>query len=80
MAHDNAKRGQPTFETMTIRPGSSKSFRVLTLPVVRDGATVNIVQVAMSSENVEAARSKFLLVLSSSPLWLWLHRHSAAGF
>jgi heavy metal sensor kinase len=63
MAHDNAKRGQPTFETMPIRPGSSKSFRVLTLPVVRDGATVNIVQVAMSLENVEAARSRFLLVL-----------------
>lgn len=62
-AHDNAKRGQPTFETMTIGSGPTKSFRVLTLPVVRNGATVNIVQVAMSLENVEAARSRFLLVL-----------------
>jgi heavy metal sensor kinase len=35
----------------------------LTLPVVRNGATVNIVQVAMSLENVEATRASFLLVL-----------------
>jgi heavy metal sensor kinase len=62
-AHQNAERGQPTWETVVIRPGSSKSFRVLTLPVVRNGATVNIVQVAMSLENVDAARSRFLLVL-----------------
>jgi heavy metal sensor kinase len=33
------------------------------LPVVRSGATVNIVQVAMSLENVEATRSNFLFVL-----------------
>ena len=62
-ALQNAKRGEPTLETMAIRPGSNKSFRLLTLPVVRNGATVNIVQVAMSLENVEAARSRFLLVL-----------------
>jgi heavy metal sensor kinase len=62
-AHHNAERGQPTFETTTIHPGSNKSFRVLTFPVIRNGATVNIVQVGMSLENVEAARSRFLLVL-----------------
>jgi heavy metal sensor kinase len=62
-AHHNAERGQPTMETVAIRPGSSKSFRLLTMPVVRNGATVNIVQVAMSLENVDAARSRFLLIL-----------------
>ena len=62
-AHHNAERGQPTWETLTMRPGSSKSFRLLTVPVLRNGATVNIVQVAMSLENVEAARSRFLLIL-----------------
>ena len=59
----NAERGQPTFETLRVRPGSEKSFRLLTLPVVRNGATVNIVQVAISLENVEATRASFLLVL-----------------
>jgi heavy metal sensor kinase len=59
----NAEQGQPTFETLRVRPGSEKSYRLLTLPVIRNGATVNIVQVAMSLENVEATRSSFLLVL-----------------
>jgi heavy metal sensor kinase len=59
----NAERGHATLETVGIRPQSEKSFRLLTWPVVRNNATVNIVQVAMSLENVEAARSRFLLVL-----------------
>ena len=59
----NAARGEPTFETVRLRPGSEKSFRMLTLPVIRDGTPVNILQVAMSLENVEAARSRFLLIL-----------------
>ena len=62
-AHRNAERGQSTWETVAIRPGSNKSFRLLTMPVVRNGATVNIVQVGMSLENVAAARSRFLLIL-----------------
>jgi heavy metal sensor kinase len=57
----NAERGQATLETVPLRP--NKSFRLLTLPVVRNNATVNIVQVAMSLENVEAARSRFLFIL-----------------
>ena len=44
-------------------PKPEKPFRLLTLPVVRNDATVNIVQVAMSLENVEATRTRFLLVL-----------------
>jgi heavy metal sensor kinase len=59
----NAERGQATFETLPVRPGSDKLFRLLTAPVVRNGATVNIVQVAMPLENVDAARAHFILVL-----------------
>jgi heavy metal sensor kinase len=62
-AFRNAERGQPTLETVPLRPGSEQSFRLLTLPVIRNGATVNIVQVAMSLENVKATRASFLLVL-----------------
>jgi heavy metal sensor kinase len=59
----NAERGEATFETVELRPESEKSVRLLTLPVVRNNATVNIVQVAMSLQNVEATRSRFLLIL-----------------
>lgn len=59
----NAERGEPTLETVGLRSKSDSSFRLLTFPVVRNNATVNIVQVAMSLENVEAARSRFLLIL-----------------
>ena len=59
----NAEQGLATFETVGLRPKSQKSVRLLTLPVVRNNATVNIVQVAMSLQNVEATRSRFLLIL-----------------
>ncbi|HEY7319226.1 MAG TPA: ATP-binding protein [Candidatus Binatia bacterium] len=59
----NAERGEATWESVALPPGSEKMFRMLTFPVVRNNATVNIVQVAMSLENVEATRSRFLLVL-----------------
>jgi heavy metal sensor kinase len=62
-AFRNAERGQATLETVPIQSGAEKSFRLLTMPVVRNGATVNIVQVAMSLENVKATRASFLLVL-----------------
>jgi heavy metal sensor kinase len=62
-ALQNAERGEPTWETIALPPRSEKSFRLLTFPVVRNNATVNIVQVAMSLENVEATRARFLLVL-----------------
>lgn len=58
----NAARGQATLETVPIHPPSEKAFRLLTFPVVANGSTVNIVQVAMSLENVNAARSGFLLI------------------
>lgn len=70
-ALENAEKGQPTFETFNLPAASRKSFRLLTFPVVRNSATVNIIQVAMSLENVNAARSGFLFVLFSlSPMAL----------
>jgi heavy metal sensor kinase len=59
----NAERGQATFQTLEIHPGSQKPFRLLTLPVMNNGRMVNIVQVAMSLEGVRAARASFLLIL-----------------
>jgi heavy metal sensor kinase len=59
----NAERGHATWETIALRPGSEKSFRLLTLPVVKDHAMVNIVQVAMSLERVKATRASFVFVL-----------------
>jgi heavy metal sensor kinase len=59
----NAERGEATFETVGHSAKSEKSMRLLTWPVVRNNATVNIVQVAMSLQNVEATRSRFLLIL-----------------
>lgn len=67
----NAAAGQETFETLLLPGPSVWPVRLLTLPVVRGGTTVNIVQVAMSLENVEATRSRFLFVLLSlTPLAL----------
>jgi two-component system OmpR family sensor kinase len=67
----NAGRGLETLETVTL-PGQEKApLRLLTLPVIRNGAMVQIVQVAMSLENVEGTRSRFLLILLSlAPLAL----------
>src|SRR5437868_2885504 len=45
-ARRNAIRGQPTFETIALPAGSNRAFRLLTMPVMRNGATANIVQVA----------------------------------
>jgi heavy metal sensor kinase len=59
----NAAHGQATLETVPIYPPSEKKFRLLTFPVVAKGSTVSIVQVAMSLENVNAARTGFLLIL-----------------
>jgi len=67
----NAGRGLETLETVTL-PGQEKApLRLLTLPVIRNGAMVQIVQVAMSLENVEGTRSRFLFILLSlAPLAL----------
>ena len=72
----NAEQGIRTFETFSASPKAGAPIRLLTLPVVRDGRVVNIVQVAMSLENIDAARRGFLLIiLGLAPLALAL-----AGF
>ena len=59
----NAAHGIRTFETLPSPEGRGSSIRLLTAPVVSDGRVVNIVQVAMSLQSVEAARGGFLLIL-----------------
>jgi heavy metal sensor kinase len=67
----SAQEGRATYETIALPAGSSKTFRLLTMPVIRNGATANIVQVAMSLETVEGARSRFVFILLGlSPLVL----------
>jgi heavy metal sensor kinase len=59
----NAREGRPTFQTLRL-PGSHAPIRVLIAPVMEGGRLVQLVQVAMSLEVVEAARTRFLLVLA----------------
>lgn len=60
----NAQHGEPTFQTVRL-PGAPAPLRVLTAPVIENGRLVQLVQVAMSLEVVEAARARFLLVLAA---------------
>src|SRR5262249_39338715 len=59
----NAEHGEETYETVRL-PGATAPVRVLTAPVMEGGRLVQLVQVAMSLEGVEAARARFLLVLA----------------
>ena len=59
----NAAEGRETFETLTLPDRTTAPLRLLTLPVVEQGHVIELVQVAMSLEPVEMARSRFLLIL-----------------
>jgi heavy metal sensor kinase len=59
----NAAQGQETFETVRLPGVSAAPVRLLTFPVMEHGRMVNLVQVAMPLDTVEAARSRFLLIL-----------------
>jgi heavy metal sensor kinase len=59
----NAARGEGTFETVRL-PNTRAPIRVLTAPVIEGGRLVQLVQVGMSLEVVEAARSRFLWILA----------------
>jgi heavy metal sensor kinase len=59
----NAARGEATFETVRL-PHAPAPIRVLTAPVMEGGRPVQLVQVGMSLEVVEAARTRFLWVLA----------------
>jgi heavy metal sensor kinase len=58
----NAERGRETYETLA-PPAAAAGIRLLTLPVIESGRLVNLVQVAMSLRNVDAARTRFLAIL-----------------
>ncbi|HVM96291.1 MAG TPA: histidine kinase dimerization/phospho-acceptor domain-containing protein, partial [Candidatus Acidoferrales bacterium] len=59
----NAQRGQETFETLPLLKPNGGELRLLTYPVVERGRMVNVVQVAMPLDTVDAALRRFLLIL-----------------
>ncbi|MBI1818481.1 MAG: HAMP domain-containing protein [Deltaproteobacteria bacterium] len=66
----NAEQGRETFETLAV-PGLAAPLRLLVFPIIERGQIVNLVQVAMSLDTVNAARSRFLLILAAlAPLAL----------
>ena len=70
-ALNNALQGAATFETLE-SPGPYP-FRVLTMPVIKGGRVVNLVQVGISLENVITTRRRFLLIMGAVlPLGLLL--------
>ncbi len=62
-ALENAKHGRSTYTTVSLPDVSSAPVRLLTVPVFERGRLRNFIQVAMSLESAEAARSRFLFVL-----------------
>ena len=60
-ARANARQGRPTFETVTLVDGPRA--RILTLPVVRGGRVVQLVQVGMSLETAQRTLSRYLTIL-----------------
>ena len=59
----NAAGGHETYETLPLAGRDAAPVRMLTMPVVEQGRVIQVVQVAMSLEPVEMARSRFLLIL-----------------
>jgi heavy metal sensor kinase len=60
-ARDNARRGVSTFET--IEAAGSEPVRVLTMPVVRGGRLINLIQVGIPLRRTRAALTHYLQVL-----------------
>ncbi len=70
-ALQDALRGVPTFETI----GGTGPYpvRVLTMPVIKAGRVINLVQVGISLESLYKTRRRFLLILGAVlPLGLLL--------
>ncbi|MGD9037931.1 MAG: ATP-binding protein [Syntrophobacterales bacterium] len=59
----NASQGLPTFET--VASTGPYPARVLTMPVMRAGRVINLVQVGMSLENMYKTRRRFLLIMAA---------------
>ncbi len=60
-ALEEALSGRVTFESARFRDGSS--FRLLSVPIMLDGALVNVIQVGASLRSVEEMLQRLLLVL-----------------
>ena len=59
----NAEQGRETYETIVLPDVSPSPVRLLTVPVYERGRLRNFIQVAMSLESAETARSRFLFIL-----------------
>jgi heavy metal sensor kinase len=74
-ARRNAARGLRTFETLVV--GADERVRVLTMPVVRAGTVVQLIQVGIPLRRVEDALRRYLqIVLALVPVGVLL---AAAG-
>lgn len=60
-ARANAARGARTFET--VRLGSGEPVRLVTLPIIRDGQLVQLVQVGISTQRAERSLGRYLETL-----------------
>jgi heavy metal sensor kinase len=77
-ARRNAARGLHTFETLALESGDR--VRVLTMPVVRGGALVQLIQVGMPLRRIEDALRRYLqIVLGLVPLGVLLAAAGGAG-
>src|SRR5262249_40360007 len=67
----NARRGLPTFET--VQTETSTPVRVLTMPVMRAGSLVNLIQVGIPLRRTREALNSYLrILLALVPLALGL--------
>lgn len=62
-AMKNAAEGHPTFET--VESIAEYPVRILTVPLMRAGRLVNVIQVGMSLESALSTRNRFLLTLGA---------------
>ena len=70
-ARANARRGLPTFETIQTEPG--EPVRVLTMPVMRGGRLVNLIQIGIPLRRTHEALNQYLrTLLALIPLGLGL--------
>lgn len=77
-ARRNATQGLRTFETATL--GADERIRVLTMPVRRGGALVQLIQVGIPLRRVEAALSRYLqIVFALIPVGVLLAAVGGAG-
>src|SRR5262249_29134950 len=76
VAHENAQRGKPTFETLRF---GARQMRLVTLPVLHKGRPPEVVQVAGSLARSQRALRRYLETLVILvPLGLWLAAEGGA--